>query len=360
LFAKLGFACDLEDVDGFTMSSKFKYSLATALVIALLTFLIGFDRVTMRLPEIGPTPKPWGFSPSGMVWISGGSFAMGDDDSPDRDAPVHIVGVKGFWMDRTEVTNRQFEAFVKATNYVTVAERTPQAELFPDVPKERLVPFSACFSCCEVDPHQAQGLPWWAFTPGACWKHPEGPNSSIADRMDYPVVHITWEDATAYAQWAGKRLPTEAEWEFAARGGLDRQPFPWGKELQGTGGRYFANNFQGTFPAKDSGLDGFTSASPVGSFPANGYGLFDMSGNVWEWCQDWYSKDFYRQSPAKNPPGPDYGDPDPSSGQPQRVRRGGSFLCADQYCRRYLCGTRDKNPPDSCANHTGFRCVKDR
>jgi formylglycine-generating enzyme required for sulfatase activity len=296
-------------------------------------------------------------APDGMVWVPAGTFWMGDETSPDGDAPLHEVSVSGFWMDRYEVTNAQFARFVEATGYVTVAERTPPKEKYPDAKPEMLVPGSAKFvpKVCKDPLHCSPE--WWEYDRGACWKHPEGPASSVVGRENHPVVHIAWEDAAAYAAWAGKRLPTEAEWEYAARGGLDRKEYVWGDAPQGAGGKYFANTYQGTFPEADTGADGFRGLAPVGSFPPNGYGLFDMSGNAWEWCQDWYQRDYYRFSPAANPPGPRAGDPD-DGGQPQRVRRGGSYLCADNYCRRYLPGTRDKNPPDSSAVHTGFRCAK--
>jgi formylglycine-generating enzyme required for sulfatase activity len=302
--------------------------------------------------------KPPGPVPEGMVWIPGGTFRMGDATSEDGDAPEHPVAVTGFWMDRTEVTNAQFAEFVKATGYVTVAERTPSAALYPGADPEKLVPGSARFvpKACGGDPRHC-APDWWEYARGACWKHPEGPGSSTAGRENHPVVHIAWTDAAAYAKWAGKRLTTEAEWERAARGGADGKAFVWGDDPPGTGGRYPANTYQGTFPEADAAADGFRGTAPVGSYPPNGYGLYDMSGNVWEWCQDWYAADYYLRSPARNPPGPPIGDPD-GHGQPQRVRRGGSFLCADNYCRRYRPGTRDKNPADSSASHTGFRCAK--
>ncbi|MDB5311956.1 MAG: formylglycine-rating enzyme family protein [Gemmataceae bacterium] len=311
--------------------------------------------------EIGPTPAPTS-APDGMVWIPGGTFWMGDATSQDGDAPPHRVGVSGFWMDATEVTNARFGKFVEATGYVTVAERTPTREQCPDADPSELVPGSAIFAptkaSLDARTWPAPHPPWWQYIKGANWRHPEGPGSSIAGRENHPVVHIAWEDANAYARWAGKRLPTEAEWEFAARGRLDRRPFVWGDARPGADGKYWANTWQGVFPERNTGEDGFVTVAPVGSFPANGYGLFDMSGNVWEWCADWYDRDYYPSSPKQNPTGPVV-PVSLDNGQPQRVRRGGSFLCADEYCRRYLPGTRDKNPPDSSANHTGFRCVKD-
>lgn len=300
-----------------------------------------------------------GPAPEGMVWIPAGRFMMGADDGPADERPRHPVELDGFWIDRTEVTNAQFAAFVDATGYKTVSERVPDAKLYPGAKPELLVPGSAVFVAPmgEVD---LNGPPvWWRFVPGANWRHPEGPGSTITGREDHPVVQIAWEDAQAYARWAGKRLPTEAEWEYAARGGLDGQKYCWGNELS-PGNRCMANTWQGRFPDENNALDGFLTTASVGSFPANGFGLVDMSGNVWEWCADWYGADYYRVSPLKNPKGPLDGDIAVDSPQSQRVRRGGSFLCAENYCRRYLPSARDKNPPDSSANHTGFRCVKGR
>jgi formylglycine-generating enzyme required for sulfatase activity len=262
-------------------------------------------------------------------------------------------------MDRTEVTNAQFARFVEATGYVTVAERTPKAEDYPGVPPENLVAGSAVFSPSDHAVDLTGPPVWWKYVRGACWKHPEGPGSSVQGRENHPAVHICWEDAAAYAKWAGKRLPTEAEWEFAARGGLDRKRFSWGDELR-PDDKWLANIFQGEFPHKNTAEDGYKTTAPAGTYPPNGYGLVDMAGNVWEWCQDWYQPDYYRNSPSKNPRGPETGAVEPGEPrpQPQRVRRGGSFYCTDQYCRRYLPSARDKNPPDSGAHHTGFRCVR--
>lgn len=311
-----------------------------------------------EVPRLNP-PTPPGPAPEGMVWVPGGEFWMGSESGQDGDEkPVHKVYVDGFWMDRTEVTNAQFAKFVEATKYVTVAERPPDRKEFPTVPLEDLVPFSAVFFETLGPVPLDNPLRWWRRVPGASWRHPTGPESSIADKASYPAVHISWEDAAAYAKWAGKRLPTEAEWEFAARGGLDRQRYVWGDQLT-PGGKWMANVWQGHFPDQNTGEDGYKGVAPVASFPPNGYGLHDMSGNVWEWCEDWYQPDYYRRSPYRNPPGPSIGAPDEidESGAPQRVRRGGSYLCTDQYCLRYLPSARDKNPPNSSASHTGLRCV---
>lgn len=282
----------------------------------------------------------------------------------DDARPIHRVYVDGFWMDRTEVTNAEFARFVEATGYVTVAERPLRPEDYPGVPQEKLVSGSVVFS----PPTQAvplnNPLLWWRYVPGTNWRHPNGPGSSLSGREKYPVVHIAYEDAAAYAAWAGKRLPTEAEWEFAARGGLTGQNFPWGNELN-PDGRWMANIWEGEFPHKNTGADGYTGAAPVASFPPNLYGLHDMAGNVWEWCSDWYRPDAYAMqaadSPlARNPQGPtkeqSYDPMEP--GTLKRVQRGGSFLCTDQYCTRYLVGARGKGAIDTSSDHVGFRCVK--
>jgi sulfatase modifying factor 1 len=315
-------------------------------------------------PKLNPNTPP-GPAPDGIVWVPGGEFWMGTDDGPEDERPRHKVYVDGFWMDRTEVTNAQFAKFVKATKYVTVAEKKPDPKDFPGVPEEKLVAGSAVYVKPEGEvnlqgPWETGHPPWWKYQPGASWRHPEGPGSSIDGKDNYPAVHIAWDDAAAYAKWAGKRLPTEAEWEFAARGGLDRKPYVWGDELN-PDGKWMANSWQGKFPQENTAEDGYKGLAPVKQYPPNGYGLYDISGNAWEWCQDWYAPDYYSLSPARNPKGPEMGrgsrqNPDQAS----RVRRGGSFLCADNYCRRYLPAARDENPPDSSACHTGFRCVQDK
>lgn len=345
-------------------------------LIGLVAVAAGFAALALIQPGSKRTPKeepfvqpgdPPGPAPDGMVWVTGGPFWMGSAEDPEGNAPLHQVAVSGFWMDRTEVTNAQFEAFVKATGYKTTAERPPTEQEIGDRelrPDERL-PFSVCFRPVAGDvplygPWETPGPPWWVRMNGADWRHPEGPGSSIAERMVHPAVHISWEDAAAYCEWAGKRLPTEAEWECAARGGLDRQEFCWGTARQGADGVWRANTFQGKFPGEDTGADGYRGTAPVGSYPANGYGLHDMAGNVWEWCQDWYAAGYYPTGPRNNPRGPTVGSPGRDTDQPCRVRRGGSYLCADGYCRRYLPAARDFNPPADAASHTGFRCVKDR
>jgi formylglycine-generating enzyme required for sulfatase activity len=281
---------------------------------------------------------------------------MGDDDFPDA-RPVHRVTVDPFWMDRTEVTNAQFARFVRETGYVTVAERDPDPKDFPGVPAADLKAGSIVFSPPNHAVDLNNHLQWWSYVPGANWRHPEGPDSSIDGKDNFPVVHVCYDDAAAYAKWAGKRLASEAEWEFAARGGLDRKPYAWG-EQQKPGGAWLANIWQGQFPAENTAEDKFPRAAPVASFPANGYGLYDMAGNVWEWCADWYRPDYYEMSPERNPAGPaDSFDP-AEPGLPKRVQRGGSFLCSDLYCVRYRPGSRGKGEVSSAASHLGFRCVK--
>jgi formylglycine-generating enzyme required for sulfatase activity len=304
---------------------------------------------------------------------------------------MHKVYVDGYWMDRTEVTNAQFAKFVEATNYVTVVERQPDPKHFPDFKAEHfgfqpdyllclgaapsggltglpwaglpftraaLKPFSLVFQMPNgpVDPNQGKLRKWWRAVPGACWKHPEGPGSDLTGREQHPVVHICYEDAVSFAKWAGKRLPTEAEWEFAARGSLDRKPYTWGDQFKPKG-KLMANTWQGEFPHHNTVEDGYAGTAPVGSFPANGFGLNDMAGNVWEWCADWYQPR-YARLPARNPKGPSSGEDPNEPGVAKRVQRGGSFLCCDNYCVRYMVAGRGKGEPESTANHIGFRCAK--
>jgi formylglycine-generating enzyme required for sulfatase activity len=309
------------------------------------------------VPVLRTTPAPT-TAPDGMVWIPGGEFWMGGNDPKFTDAlPRHLVELAGFWMDATEVTNAQFAEFVTATGYRTQAEETPNAQDYPGATPEQLVAGSPVFTPPNEDVPLTQELRWWKYVPGANWRHPEGPGSALVGRDQHPVVHISWTDAVAYAKWAGKRLPTEAEWELAARGGLDRQRFVWGDELT-PGGKWHANIWQGKFPRENTQDDGYARLAPVKQFPANGYGLYDMSGNVWEWCSDWYRPDYYADSPRRNPTGPtsSYDPLEPHT--PKRVQRGGSFLCSDLYCIRYLPGPRGKGAVDSGANHVGFRCVR--
>ncbi len=325
-------------------------------------------------PKINARTPP-GPEPDAMVWIPGGEFWMGgprdamDADDPQADQharvgfgpecyPLHKVTVNGFWMDQHEVTNEQFAEFVRATKYLTVAERVPTAREFPGVPAEKLKPLSLVFT--PPGPNDRYNLAdhtgWWDICYGACWQHPEGPHSTIHGRDRHPVVHICWYDAVAYCTWAGKRLPTEAEWEFAARGGLDRKKYPWGDELK-PGGKCMANYWQGNFPIENTKEDGHAGTAPVGSYPPNGYGLYDMAGNVWEWCADYYAAFYYAESPRLNPQGP-LNEFDPlAPNEVKRVQRGGSFLCAENYCQRYLVGSRGKGEVNSSANHIGFRCV---
>jgi formylglycine-generating enzyme len=307
-------------------------------------------------PAFPPCKGPPGPAPEGMVWIPGGTFWMGSDDERMPDAkPVHQVSVDGFFIDKTEVTNRQFERFVRATAYITVAERKPDPKDFPDVPPQKLVSGSIVFTPPSEDVSYDNPLVWWRYVPGASWRHPEGPDRSIQGREDHPVVHVCWDDASAYAKWAGKRLPTEAEWEYAARGGLERKRYVWGDELL-PGGKWQVNNWQGRFPRQNTAADGFLRTAPVASFPPNGFGLYDMAGNVWEWCADWY-RPGYNTEDKTNPQGPSSSYGPIESDVRKRVQRGGSFLCSDLYCSRYLPGGRGKGAPDSEASNLGFRCV---
>ena len=293
-----------------------------------------------------------------MVLINGGTYQMGTiNDFPDA-KPLHTVTVNSFLIDEHEVTNAQFRAFVNATGYVTVAERKLNPADFPGVPLDKLLPGSAVFSPPNHAVPLNDQLQWWAYVPGADWKHPQGPNSNIAGKDNYPVVQVSYTDAAAYAKWAGKRLPTEAEWEYAARGVKGNHTYYWGDELKPSG-KWIANIFQGSFPYKNSGDDGYIGTAPVKSFPPNTYGLYDMEGNVWEWCSDWYRADYYQHSPADNPKGPtDSYDPE-EPGVQKHVQRGGSFLCSDEYCKRYKAGSRGAGETNSAGNNLGFRCVRD-
>jgi formylglycine-generating enzyme len=312
--------------------------------------------------------------PKGMVWIPGGEFSMGANDPPEMDEvgmkatadgrPIHRVYVDGFFMDKTDVTNSEFAMFVQATGYITVAERKPRPEDFPDAPPENLVAGSVVFSPPDHAVQLNDHLQWWSYVPGANWQHPQGPASNIEGKEAYPVVQVAYEDAVAYAKWAAKRLPTEAEWEFAARGGLSGKPFVWGDEFR-PNGKWMANTHQGHFPNHDTGEDGHVGIAPVAQYPPNQYGLYDMAGNVWQWTSDWYRSDYYKQladtvGVARNPQGPETSYDPAEPNEPRKVHRGGSYLCTDQYCSRYIVGTRGKGEISTGTNHLGFRCVMKR
>ena len=302
-----------------------------------------------------------------MIWIPGGAFRMGSDRHYVEEAPAHRVIMDGFWMDATPVTNRQFAAFVEATGHVTVAERKPDPRDYPGALPHMLRAGSLVFSPTPRPVSLEDWSQWWSFRFGADWRHPLGPDSSIRGLDDHPVVHVAYPDALAYARWAGKSLPTEAQWEYAARGGLEGAEFAWGDELT-PNGRHMANTWQGAFPFENTAEDGFERTSPVGSYPANGYGLFDMIGNVWEWTCDWYEPRHPDEAlkaccTPRNPRGGreerSYDPLQPSVRIPRKVLKGGSHLCAPSYCRRYRPAARHPEPIDTSAGHVGFRCVTD-
>lgn len=299
----------------------------------------------------------------GMLWIPGGTFLMGSDEHYPEEAPAHRVKVSGFWMDRHTVTNREFERFVAETGYVTLAERPADPADYPGAIPERLAPSSAMFKKPAQKVDIRNSYNWWVYVAGANWRHPRGPASSIKKLGDHPVVHVAFEDAEAYANWAGKELPTEAEWEFAARGGLDGAEFVWGDELT-PGGKHLANTWQGEFPYENRNEDGYEWTAPVGSFPANGFGLHDMAGNVWQWTTDWYQEHSRIESPCCTIDSPRGGqreasfDPHtPEITIPRKVTKGGSFLCAPNYCRRYRPAARMSQPVDTSTCHLGLRCI---
>ena len=296
-----------------------------------------------------------------MVRIPGGRFRMGSDTAYPEEAPVHSVEVDGFRIDRHLVTNDDFAAFVAATGHVTVAEVVPRAEDYPGALPHMLFAGSLVFKKTAQAVDTRDWSQWWELRPGADWRHPYGPLSSLAGLGDHPVVHVAHADAAAYAAWAGKALPTEAEWEYAARGGLDGATYAWGEVFR-PAGRHMANTWQGRFPVHNSREDGWEATSPVGTYPANGYGLHDLIGNVWEWTQDWWQPGHTADAGKaccvpKNPRGPAAGALDPHAPIPQKVLKGGSFLCAPSYCQRYRPAARHAEAIDTSTCHIGFRCV---
>jgi len=303
--------------------------------------------------------------PPGMVFVPGGSFRMGSDAHYREEAPAHRVKVDGFFIDKTPVTNRQFKAFVKTTGYVTLAERVPDPKDYPGALPHMLFAGSLVFQKAAGPVDLRNPATWWDFVQGANWKHPLGAKSGLFRKENHPVVHIAYEDAAAYARWAGKELPTEAEWEYAAWGGVEDAEFAWGNEFA-PGGRQMANTWQGDFPHQNLLDDGFERTSPVGFFPANGYGLHDMIGNVWEWTTDWWSSRHpdkeaksccIPQNPRGGPEAGSFDERQPEIRIPRKVVKGGSHLCAPNYCRRYRPAARHAQPVDTSMSHVGFRCI---
>ena len=300
---------------------------------------------------------------SNMARIPGGEFLMGSNAHYPEEAPAHRVSVGAFWMDEHTVTNKEFRRFVDATGYVTLAEKPANADDYPGAQPEMLAPSSVMFRKAAGPVDLRNPYNWWTYVAGADWRHPRGAGSSLQGLWDHPVVHVAYEDAEAYAKWAGKELPTEAEWEFAARGGLEGAEFCWGDELM-PGGKPHANTWQGEFPWQNELADGFEWTAPVGSFPPNGYGLYDMAGNVWEWTTDWYQEHSKIDSPCCTITNPRGGERDqsfdprtPGVKIPRRVMKGGSYLCAPNYCRRYRPAARMAQGIDTSTCHLGFRCI---
>jgi formylglycine-generating enzyme len=297
----------------------------------------------------------------GMIWIPGGTFQMGSNDHYPEEQPVHPETVPGFWIEQYAVTNEQFARFVKATKYMTVAERPARAEDYPGAKPEMLQPASVVFRQPSSQVDLRNHFNWWSYVRGANWRHPEGPQSTIKGREQHPVVHVAYEDAVAYAAWVCKELPTEAEWEFAARGGLDGATYAWGDEFT-PGTEYMANTWQGEFPWLNLRSDGHEGTSPVGQYPPNGYGLFDMIGNVWEWTTDWYTSQHLPKAccsgaGAKGNREESYDPRTPEIHIPRRVIKGGSYLCSPNYCRRYRPAARMAQPIDTSTCHLGLRLI---
>ena len=306
--------------------------------------------------------KPAEARTKGMAFIPGGTFTMGSNDHYPEEAPAHPVSVDAFWLDVYAVTNREFSRFVEATGHITLAEKPARPEDYPGAKPVMLAPSSVLFRKSAGPVDLRNPLNWWDYVQGADWRHPRGPQSSLQGLWDHPVVHVAFEDAEAYAHWAGKEIPTEAEWEFAARGGRNGEEFVWGAEYM-PGGRPQANTWQGEFPWQNTLDDGYEWTAPVGSFAPNGFGLYDMAGNVWEWTTDWYQQHASIASPCCTIANPRGGkreaSVDPSSGAPipRKVMKGGSFLCAPNYCRRYRPAARMAQGVDTSTCHLGFRCI---
>lgn len=337
-----------------------------AVLLALFFFALGgCDNASSGKADLSSAPTD-------MILIPGGTYMMGSEDSRARpdESPAHEVTVNSFWMDATEVTNAEFQEFVESTGYVTTAERKPDWEELkkqlppgtPRPPDEVLVASSLVFTPPDTPVSLHNHGQWWSWLKGANWRHPHGPDSNIEDKQDHPVVQVSWEDAQAYAQWKGRRLPTEAEWEWAARGGLDNPQYPWG-DSDAADGSPKANIWQGEFPHKNTLGDSYYATAPVKSFPPNGFELYDIAGNVWEWTSDWYDAGYYRvakeQGVIENPKGPESSNDPPEPYIPKKVMRGGSYLCHETYCESYRVSARMKASPDTGSNHVGFRTVKD-